>query len=255
MRVKTPLSDMNNRSSHKGTDWAISLGALALFVLVLSAVLLQQASGWGFSSILYLSPWIQWILLALAAIALLASILGVFSKLPPWPQLQKRAWMLLPVLALGLYQLRVNYPLLGDGWLVTSKLDRNAPIALNWTIGYPEPLASSFYAIFHKVTEFGGHATYHLFSVFSGIAILLSIAWFARKYRFSFQQGVALGIPIFTSGLLALFAGYVESYPLLIAIWTFALLYTLACVKNHSLPFWPLIAALPVLFLWHYMSL
>ena len=246
---------MNRPSKLFFTAWEVVFGAVLLLGLVVYIVATGHKDWWGLSAILYLPPWIQWTLTALAAATLLACFLGAFSKLPAWPGLQKRAWLLLPVLAVGLYLLRVNYPLLGDGWLLTSKLDRAFPIALHWIIGYPEPLAASFFSLFQRFTELGGYATYHLFSVFSAIAILLSIAWFARKRRFSFQQGVLLGVPIFTSGFLALFAGYVENYPLLIAIWTFVLLYTLASATNRSLPFWPLMVAIPVLFLWHHMSL
>jgi hypothetical protein len=122
-------------------------------------------------------------------------------------------------------------------------------------MGRPWPLSISFFSLVHRLSVLSGHVAYQLFSVLSGVAIPVVLAWFARKRCFTFLQSFLLCLPLLASGTIALFAGYAENYPTLIVFWIFALLYTLAIVHDERMAFWPLIVAVPFLFFWHYGSL
>lgn len=244
-----------NRPSNLLAAWGVSLGAALLLALTLFAVGAGARSWWGVSAITYLSPPVQWGLVVLAVVGLLASLLGGFSKISVPGGLRRRVWIVLPVLGACLFVLRQAFPLSGDGWLLVGLSERLPSILSIWTSGRPWPLSLSFFASFHRLSGLSGQATYQLFSILSGMAILVVLAWLARRLGFSFRQSVLLGVPLFSSGVLALFAGYVENYPTLVLIWCAALLYAMACVKNRRLPFWPLIIAAPFLVSWHAMSL
>ncbi|MBU1936440.1 hypothetical protein KKG05_03510 [bacterium] len=244
-----------NRPSKLLTAWEVVFGAVLLLGLIAYVITTDHKDWWGLSAICYLSSWIQWTLAALALIALLAGSLGVFAKIPTNKFPQKSAWILLPILGAFLLLLHETFPLLGDGWLLVGKLDKSVPIYYNLVVGYPEPMGASFFAVCQRISGLSGQVIYRLFSIFSGIAIGASIVLFAGKFGFSLRQTGLFALPIFSSAMIALFAGYIENYPVLATLWTLTLLYALLTTKNPRVPFWPLIVAAPMLFLWHFGSL
>ncbi|MFH1011857.1 MAG: hypothetical protein V1784_11575 [bacterium] len=254
LRAKYPT--LMNPSPHSNAAKIITFAAVLLLVLIVFVLVADKKSWWGVSAIAYLSPAFQWSLVLLAAGLLFAGQAGAFSKMPKLPWLTRYAWIVLPVLGVALFLLREGYPLWGDGWPLVERINQaNPPLLSNWVFGRPEPLGLSFFVILRKLTTLDGLVLYQLLSVLSGVGILALFVLFGRMLRFTVTQCLFLGLPLLASGSLALFAGYVENYPVLSVLWTATLLYAVAAVQTERLPFWPLLAAIPVLFFWHYGSL
>ncbi|MBM3324776.1 MAG: hypothetical protein FJY66_03830 [Calditrichaeota bacterium] len=243
-------------SPYSNASWIISFVSVLFLVLIVFVLAADQKSWWGISAITYLSPALQWSLVCLAAAFVLAALTGALSKMPKLPYWARYIWILLPILGVFLFLLREGYPLWGDGWLLVQRINQaDPPLLSNWVLGRPEPLGLSFFVILRKLTTIDGRVLYQLLSVLSGIGILILLILFGRMLRFTPTQCLLWSLPLFASGSLALFAGYVENYPVLSVLWTATLLYAIAAAQSERLPFWPLLAAVPFLFLWHYGSL
>ncbi|MFH1011858.1 MAG: hypothetical protein V1784_11580 [bacterium] len=243
------------RLSQYLTSHAVTVAAGLLFVLLILAIATDRKDWWGISSITYLSPFLKSGLALLALVCLLASLLGFFAKLPGLKRFSRYAWLLLLALTVGLFVLREALPLLGDGWLLIGLTEHCASSFPVWTYDRPEPLGLVFFASIRLLSGLDSQTLYQVISVLAAVVILLAFMGFGHRLKMPAEYRWLLGVPLFTSASLTLFAGYIESYPLLVAIWTLLLLYAAAGIQERSLPFWPLLAAVPVLFFWHYLSL
>jgi hypothetical protein len=235
--------------------WVIVLSSILLLALAVFVIVAHKTSWWAFSSITYLPAWLKWGLVTLAAVGFLVGAAGLFAKLSDLKSLRRYRWLLLLVLAIGLFLLRETVPLLGDGWLLIGLTEKCASLFPVWTSDRPEPLGLLFFTGARVLTGVTSQTLYQVISVLSAVAILLLLAWFGRRSKLSLEHGWLLGIPLFTSASLVLFSGYIESYPLLMVMWTATLLYAVGSTQDCTLPFWPLLVAIPFLFFWHYLSL
>ncbi|MBM3324775.1 MAG: hypothetical protein FJY66_03825, partial [Calditrichaeota bacterium] len=243
------------RPSQYLSAYVITMAASLAFMLLIVAIAADRKDWWGVSSITFLAPWLKWGLVLFAGFGLLAGLLGFFDGLSVSKRFTRHTWLLVPVLAVVLFILREALPLLGDGWLLIGLTEHCASSFPVWTYDRPEPLGLVFFASLRLLTGLDSPILYQVISVLSAIVILLALAGLGHRLKIPPEYRWLPGVPLFTSASIALFAGYIESYPLLVTIWTLVLLYAVASIHQRSLPFWPLLAAVPVLFFWHYLSL
>jgi tetratricopeptide (TPR) repeat protein len=194
----------------------LTTGSAILLALIIFASIIHPGLLWGIDSPGYLGPFQ---ILAICLLTIFTYIvISMVSETAASDssdkaiKLQRIAIIifLAAILVLILYNLRSATQLWGDGYL------RAHETSLGVRLHFTEPLDKLFqYVVFQTIGKWFGLSsiqTYQLVSIFGGALFFVFGIWFADRYGNSRRDKIIMGTFIFSSAIIAMFFGYVESY-------------------------------------------
>lgn len=232
-------------------DWLVAVAAI--FYLALFWIASGSESWWGINQLQYLST-------DLSLSLLLAALVIPLGLLALAPQRRKSDWrhtllalLVAPLALLALfYLLRMSTHYLGDGILRARELE----LGVKWLP--TEPLAvylnHLFYSLGAKLARLPAIESLEAVSFLGGLLFYFAGLALVRHLFQQPRERIFGMLLLLGSGLALLFCGYVETYTLLPAIFTFYLLLCFKTADSKQWQFWPALL-FPVLAIFHFGNL
>ncbi|HDS00447.1 MAG TPA: tetratricopeptide repeat protein [candidate division Zixibacteria bacterium] len=207
-----------------------------LIFLILAASLLKPGFLWGLKLPGYLDLY-QSFLIILSALSIYI-LISLAAGVPGMEQdtsdvkLKRIAILLFSAIFLVIifYQFRSATMLLGDGYLRANETN------LGSKLHFTEPLDKFWqYIVYITLGDWFGlksYQTYQIVSIFGGVLFFMFGLWFADRYGKSRPEKILMAALIFSSAIMQIFFGYVESYSLSNPLFLFAIGATYVEVKH-----------------------
>ena len=222
----------------------LTIGTLVLLILTATAAIFRPAFLWGINSLGYL-PIIQ----ALAAIALSLIVYLILWKISSLQTSEMEqptytcryinlAIIVLSAAALILlmYQFRSATYLLGDGFLRITETE--AGMKFHFSEPLDKFIQHTIYETIGRKFELTSAQTHQTISIFGGILFYVFALWFLAKIQGSLMEKMIIGSLIFSSAMIQLFFGYVESYSISTPLLLFSIGLCFYEIKNNRPVIW-----------------
>jgi len=218
----------------------LTIGSLILLLLILIAVLFKSGFLWGINHLAYLPLLISAVIIALSVIIYITLSKITYRKsdekssiISAKPGLRILFIVLSAIiLLLILYSFQSATQLWGDGYLRANETENGRKFY------FTEPLDKFtqylVYNSFGKALNQSSIQSHQMVSICGGLLFFLIGLWFIGQFAKSRMERLILGALIFSSGLIQLYFGYVESYSLATPIFLLSIGVSFAEYKNQK---------------------
>jgi len=212
--------------------------------LMFAASFLTDYRWWGLSWWGYFPLWLRVVVFAVAA--------SLPWMLPHWlpagketPRNGKGVWpvgaaAILVVSGLCFVLLRTQMHLLGDGFQLLSRLAHDAPPIRPWNPAVYF-LQDNLYALLGAGGEIDALLTFRLISWGAGLLFVGGLIWSVGQLYTAIGERVSVIMTVALSGQALVFFGYVENYPMFVALIGLFVAFGWSATSGRLSPWWALV--------------
>lgn len=205
------------------------IGSAILLLLIIIGSATQTSILWGVNSLGYLPP-LYTLITIIGSVLIFMALVGLAQnsydnpgKQPVYPSyIRIIGFVLLFVIAIGaMYILKSETQLWGDGYLRANETNNEM------LFHFSEPLDKFSQYLFFTTAGDSFHLssfqTYQIVSIIGGIMFLGLALWFISHFGRGRIDRLIMGALIFSSAIIQLFFGYVESYSISTPLFLFSI--------------------------------